>query len=1138
MNLPSPPRLGSGFPLFYGRIKPPPQITPPSISQLYISSNLKSMSRMGDSSNRSRGFGNETIPQPRDSGIQAKADASRLTLKRTSGQPKMAMSPSRILKQREQSGKCTACGIQTHKVHKINGTPFMMPLTEAGRVLNGICLICNVSKLQPKGPEESNALHRSEARHPDSPLSHSLSQEDVSENFNQTPGYLSVKIKLDSCESIASPLLDTHVQYKEDVISNKKSSASSSLRVKLDPTESQPSKLYHSHTQQSISSSLSMEWTKSHKSSAPLGIKAGVDPMKSTYSRLTEKEQPERSPLSSASKEDTASSKKFTDSFVLEVALNPTESIVSHQLNETQLQQSFAPSPSKEEPTLKSVSPATSGLNVKLDSIGSNTSRTIEGQAQHLLSYSHSKGGVTENNKQSSPRFVSLDRAKEFIRQKSLEQNFKRKPEPLLSSTRSAKSTRRQQKPGEGTQMELNRIMKKNTSLSEDMRNSMFVAAVLTRKMDKLGSNEKFLGANGKLYPDLRFNFGKYSNMKQCGVCRQRVQGAYYCRLKQCHLEVTDYDSAANSAECLKDLFRMSIEELEELQTQWIGGPKRGLHKAEKSQMLMSNHGREWSLDHLHEDLLLHVASFIPTLTTLVLFCSTSKRANDLLKNGTHSEDLYRGLFLKKFGYQGSRGNYDMNMTWKDRWEMVHCLKRSMNRHPNFDVSTLPISRSSLRRTVGVLSAQDEEDAIIYDNPEYASPDREMCNGYFGLQVLHLPPPPNAPKNWQPPVLLHGDFNGIKIFNSLDDAIRKPLEGEDELNARFVSLGDDEHGGQVLSIIHCDFDLASIWTATDGSAVSPPCCFVGYASGRVAAVSATLSDESQQYNFTISSQSHAHDFEVTCFSFVQITKNTTLLFSACCGGSIRFYPNALNKQYFDLQCDLAFTNFYGCGIFSMASTVIESKDNRTFTLLCTGDRDGKIRLWLVGSEVLSKRNFRHLGHYNSSTQTGTGFHLVTRAKFINDDLLVTGTNQGDVRIWRLEIKNISGRCIGKGPLPKLTLKNDLMGQHSGSVEVCTNVGDVLLTSGGDDGSIVGWDTYSGIKLCTLKCHRGKELVHPDTGDRTVVRSSVVDVVMNRVDGRLVSLCRDGVLAEWKFGPSVKRAQSHTKDREMAVIDLG
>lgn len=196
---------------------------------------------------------------------------------------------------------------------------------------------------------------------------------------------------------------------------------------------------------------------------------------------------------------------------------------------------------------------------------------------------------------------------------------------------------------------------------------------------------------------------------------------------------------------------------------------------------------------------------------------------------------------------------------------------------------------------------------------------------------------------------------------------------------------------------------------------------------------------------------------------------------------------------------------------------MKSPDNEPFSILCTGDRDGKVRLWQIGDDVNSAKNFRHLGQYNSSTQIGTGMHLVTKAKFINDTVLVTGTNQGSVRIWCLEWKNNPNRNIGKGPMPRLTLRYDLMGQHSGSVEVCTNIGDTLLTSGGDDGKIIGWDVNSGMKIGTaLSCHPGKTLTRLDTGDEITVYSSVIDFVLNVADGKLISLCRDGVLAEWSF----------------------
>ena len=177
-------------------------------------------------------------------------------------------------------------------------------------------------------------------------------------------------------------------------------------------------------------------------------------------------------------------------------------------------------------------------------------------------------------------------------------------------------------------------------------------------------------------------------------------------------------------------------------------------------------------------------------------------------------------------------------MAWRDRWAMKRDFKMAMQQQSKSKKKILPTINSNLRRTVGVLSTQDEEGAIFYDNPRYdADPDRNMCTGYFGIHMLHLPPPPNASaSDCQLLVLIHGDFNGVKIFNSLRDAVHSP-SGEVEQPDRFVSLGDDDLGGQVLSLIHVDSDCLPAWTTRGGHTISPPCCFIGFASGRVAAVS-------------------------------------------------------------------------------------------------------------------------------------------------------------------------------------------------------------------------------------------------------------------------------------------------------------
>lgn len=238
-----------------------------------------------------------------------------------------------------------------------------------------------------------------------------------------------------------------------------------------------------------------------------------------------------------------------------------------------------------------------------------------------------------------------------------------------------------------------------------------------------------------------------------------------------------------------------------------------------------------------------------------------------------------------------------------------------------------------------------------------------------------------------------------------------------------------------------------------------------------------------------------------------------------------FYPNALNPQRFGLETSLAFAHSNGCGIFSMCSTVIKSPDsNNKFTSLVTGDGDGKVRVWLVGSDILSQSSFLCVGVYHSSAaQSEASNHAVTRAKFINDSILVTDNNQGDIRIWCMELKAHPGRSIGNGLLPELALRHNLMGHHSGSVEVCINIGSLLVTSGGNDGNLIGWDVLSGTKIGTLSCHRGRKLIHPDTGVRAIARSPVVDVVLDGNAGRLMCMCRDGTLTEWSFAPANERA---------------
>ncbi|KAL7533642.1 LOW QUALITY PROTEIN: hypothetical protein ACHAXR_005360, partial [Thalassiosira sp. AJA248-18] len=630
--------------------------------------------------------------------------------------------------------------------------------------------------------------------------------------------------------------------------------------------------------------------------------------------------------------------------------------------------------------------------------------------------------------------------------------------------------------PREGTQSELNKLMKQNNKLSEKIRWSILYGAVLARKKGILESDSGFLGANGRMYPDLRKAFGKHVDVKQCSLCKSRVQGHWFCRITHGHLDKPDYDGG-NSAECLIELFRCSVEELEEKLWALLPGGK----KKKESRTKKGFESEEWSMNVLSEDLLYMIASFLPSLSQLASFCKTSKRGQYLLHCSVHSEKLFRGVFLRTFGEQGTRGNFEQNLSWRERWFMIRDLRRGL-----VEKSLRPPTAvmHQLRETVGILHPQEEREAIFYDNPSYADLDRAQCNGYFGMEILHLPRPPNAGPDWQSPIVLSGDFNGIRVFTSLSELFYERSPGGDDDQHRFLSVGDDEGGGQVLSLIHCDLDHTLL--KADQGEGCPPCCFIGYASGRVSALSATLTSEGDKYDFAITGRHHAHDSEVTALTFVDCSSSpgcdVPVLFSACCAGKVYYYPNALNaaKKFSLEQSVLAFSNFYDCPIFSMASTVIHSQ-GQPLSVLCTGDRDGNIRIWLKPDDDLKGlctpmgQKFRHIQLYKSSTHRGTGYHLVTRAKFIRNNLLITGTNNGDVRFWQLQCVEDPTRSIGKGPLPSLTLRYDLMGIHNGAVELLMNVGDVLLSSGGNDGKIVGWDISTGLRLGSIRCHPGRQI---------------------------------------------------------------
>jgi hypothetical protein len=149
----------------------------------------------------------------------------------------------------------------------------------------------------------------------------------------------------------------------------------------------------------------------------------------------------------------------------------------------------------------------------------------------------------------------------------------------------------------------------------------------------------------------------------------------------------------------------------------------------------------------------------------------------------------------------------------------------------------------------------------------------------------------------------------------------------------------EEHG-QVTALVLCKFTRH---LNEDDEAV--PCAFIGYESGTVAALHASLSEDGSSYNFSIQCHNKTHSSKVSAMTIVRcksIGDNSgTILLSACYGGQVFYYPHAMNPNAnYVMNAEFAFSNSHPdlCPILAMTSTTFT---NDSEILVCTGDRDGR-----------------------------------------------------------------------------------------------------------------------------------------------------------------------------------------------------
>ena len=79
------------------------------------------------------------------------------------------------------------------------------------------------------------------------------------------------------------------------------------------------------------------------------------------------------------------------------------------------------------------------------------------------------------------------------------------------------------------------------------------------------------------------------------------------------------------------------------------------------------------------------------------------------------------------------------------------------------------------------------------------------------------------------------------------------------------------------------------------------------------------------------------------------------------------------------------------------------------------------------------------------------------------------------------------------PIPNVVLRFNIPAAHGGTIEAINIFGNVLLTSGGNDGFIRGWDINCGDLLGSVLFHEGKMVTPTETTNNSDTRSLNVKI---------------------------------------------
>lgn len=545
----------------------------------------------------------------------------------------------------------------------------------------------------------------------------------------------------------------------------------------------------------------------------------------------------------------------------------------------------------------------------------------------------------------------------------------------------------------------------------------------------------------------------------------------------------------------------------------------------------------------LDKDLICRILSFVLDVKDIVSFLSISKYYFALMNNGGRTNVLFMECFKRRYGSQRlmSLAEYEVSddLSWLDAWKDGSKFEKALGLQMNVDEGNLVFASSDDETSIyernksgiNILSRREEYQALLADNTDLvpANDSKKYCSGYSGIAVFYAQLPPSAENedstsetNYKEQVAVWGDFNGLQVIQSVDALFSSERDGSTDIH----SIGESRFG-RVSTVVSAPQFLMSHKISYHPRR---PCVYMGCESGSIVGIFPVPGDNTSIIEYGVSAMTYSHTKSVMALSILPASKvvgGSDVLISAGEDGKVIVYPNSFSARPHQFELHTRIT----CCENKAPITALASTEIDTSLFLFTGDEAGKTIMWKLRPSISRVKNsFKFEPIFKLPTFSGA---QITKLDIFHNNVLVSGSTTGDVQVWDVvEKKTYSkkNRKVNHNPNARFRMSQRFLVPiaHSGKITSLSCFGDVLLTTGGNDGVTKAWSIASGDGdlIGTIESCRGvasAQLLAQDGIGHTErrvysyegLRSAVLTNIF--IGCSMISLCRDGSLCRWRYG---------------------